>query len=719
MIIAIITAIIINIIIYYICKKNKYKGYKNIPIVMEGTFIEHEIEFEKDIKEFIKKNYKKYGKIFRIKILKKNICIICDEELKEEFILSDNKEDSMNMTLNDIYFEDFSRNHDLLNIIYEIIKKTINIKHDKFIPIIIEETQIMIERLKDYNNNKIEIDLINELTKFVLSTNTRCFINITLNDKMYKLLQQFINKTDEIIRWTYIVPIWILRLWYRKEILNLKKKIKLFIIPIINEYRNNKYLNESIILRTAINYEDEKTKKKLTDNDIGEIIICLLYISSKNTVFGLLACLTNIAHYKENWDNIKQEIKHYLNIDNIKDILSIPILNKCVINRINNCIYILNKRPRTKKTIGQYYIGNIDDVLLCDPNLIMYDKMFKNKSNDFLGNDDIMLTWGSGINECPEKIFAINEIKIAIAFIIKNFENPKMGLNEFNYIFPSTFIKPIYKFYNNNIKFIPLINNIIIKNNSILIKINNKIKTLEWYDDNENRGWLIRNYLNINEQQELYTYTIELSNETLEHNEISTINICKAYSISYYNLEFTNTSNCTIPHKWFNISNIIMKELINNKTKINFPIDELNLNDEFTSIDKNSSIEEFEYIYNSMCAQLFHNNSIISKNKEYTQLFHNDIVSKYNDQFMIWEILFNLGASIDYSFGSNIIKIHSGDVFIADNNKEYGMKTIHENTIPGWFNDDNIYIDNNNQNHKINTFGRHEMCVQIRKILIK
>jgi hypothetical protein len=91
----------------------------------------------------------------------------------------------------------------------------------------------------------------------------------------------------------------------------------------------------------------------------------------------------------------------------------------------------------------------------------------------------------------------------------------------------------------------------------------------------------------------------------------------------------------------------------------------------------------------------------------YAQLFDiESAMAPHKDEYVDWGISINIGASCDFTFGSEKIVLNSGDVLIADFSKVYhSVDRIHESSIPGWFDDENI-----------RTFGRARCSIQIRDI---
>jgi len=189
------------------------------------------------------------------------------------------------------------------------------------------------------------------------------------------------------------------------------------------------------------------------------------------------------------------------------------------------------------------------------------------------------------------------------------------------------------------------------------------------YGQDGHFGWLIQKFLSPEDQLSFYRYTIELSKDSNESKDIITAPSNKAYPITYYNLVYTNTSNCSIPIKWFNWALEIWNLMLKNADKLGFPYIEFNS-------------------FNSLYAQLFGMKGTMSIHK---------------DEYVNWGISINLGADCDFLFGENKIKLKSGDIFIADFSKvDHAVLKVYDN-IPDWL-------------QELHKFNRTRMSIQIRDI---
>lgn len=123
--------------------------------------------------------------------------------------------------LRNLYFgEAFSDNPKEFQKIISIVKKTVAVRFNEFIPKIKEEAQAMLERL---DNGKI--DLRKEMIRFVTYTSASCFIGIKLNDALYSEIERFTNLLNKIVILTYFFPKWLLNIIFGRNLTSIRKHI--------------------------------------------------------------------------------------------------------------------------------------------------------------------------------------------------------------------------------------------------------------------------------------------------------------------------------------------------------------------------------------------------------------------------------------------------------------------------------------------------------------
>ena len=163
------------------------------------------------------------------------------------------------------------------------------------------------------------------------------------------------------------------------------------------------------------------------------------------------------------WDQLRAACHRHLTPDNgagdVRPLLDDPLLNACIMEsaRLNTHIFPVSRKPQKQAmlggvgltpTIGNYFLdpkcnGRIDTIAFCPPLLQVYGPQAENTFEDpesynpnrFLEGDDHahararesfkstnVMTWGAGLHLCPGKMFALYEIKMALALLVAGFD---------------------------------------------------------------------------------------------------------------------------------------------------------------------------------------------------------------------------------------------------------------------------------------------------------
>src|SRR5437868_283747 len=227
--------------IYYLLKNNNNNNIqtgKKVPIV-DGDYylVGHGLTFSKDVVKFIRDSYNKYGSIFQINIFGKRMTVVCDRELVDEFFNYKENEASLYDVLKSLFFDDaFFDNPNDANDSIALIKGSVGVKFDTFLPKIIDEATKMIDKVKDELTKNPTQDLIKLAIKFVARTSAKCFIELDMTDKFYDDLISFTNILNKIIVLTYFIP---------------KRILRFFAVPILKYFKSN-LINEMLpIIKNA------------------------------------------------------------------------------------------------------------------------------------------------------------------------------------------------------------------------------------------------------------------------------------------------------------------------------------------------------------------------------------------------------------------------------------------------------------------------------------
>lgn len=455
--IALILVILSIALRYYSAKRRIPQGAKEVPFVKGGIpFIGHGNQFAKNPLEFIRDAHNQYGDYFKIRIFGRDIVIVCDREACNEYFKSSEKKMSLYEILDDLYFSTgFSDDLTFFQTMINIVKKSVEVKYEKFAPKIMEEAEKMINRIKVQNNSELELKA--EMSRFISNTSARCFIDIELTDEFYDILTDFSQLLNKIIVTTYFVPKWLITITANVVLKRYRQKMVKLLEPIIDVYIKDPSLKESKILHNAVNYVDQNGKK-LTNDQIGDIVVCMLYISSENTALGLAHAMVDLSQNEKYWALVKEESEKYLDVGDVKSLFNSPILDACIMEsaRINSHLFAIMRKPKSGgEVLNGYYIGDAYSVALCEPILMRYEKAiekftnpdnydpgrFLEPMNESKASNDI-ITWSSGVHICPGKMFALYELKAAMAMIVttfNRFEIAKDKITELDFFSPAAF----------------------------------------------------------------------------------------------------------------------------------------------------------------------------------------------------------------------------------------------------------------------------------------
>src|SRR5579872_1888737 len=325
LILEIIIALVIGFLAYILYTRKQTKeivGAKRVPLVKEGYYpiVGNGLAFGKDIVGFIKRAKNTYGDVFKIKIYRKDIIVICDQNLKDEFFKANENEMSLYDALNQLFFDSgfTDRKEDSL-LIMKTMKKIIKINFDAFSAKIMDEATRMIDRLKTKQGQ--ELDLTQEMIRFVAYTSAKCFTGLELTDEIFDALMKFTQLLNHISIMTYFLPKSVLRWWYCPQLRKYRSKIINFMDAEIDKYRIDPNKNDSYLFRYAVDQIDSNGKT-LSNILIGEIIVCLLFVSSENTAFGLSSVMLDLINNPKWWHKVSEISQSYLSKSDIKSLLS-------------------------------------------------------------------------------------------------------------------------------------------------------------------------------------------------------------------------------------------------------------------------------------------------------------------------------------------------------------------------------------------------------------
>ncbi len=416
------------------------KRRTTVPMVKGALpFVGHGLAFSRDNIGFIKRCKEQYGDLFAIKIFNRDIVIMADSKYIKDYGKYTEDTASLYEVLIRLYFADaFFDNPNEFPTSINIVRKTVAVKFDEFAPKILDEATKAACGLA--TNKTTGIDLIYAMTKFVAKTSSRCFIGVDMDDTMLGHLMSFTKVLNRIVVLTYFLPRSIIKSTVGRWFLDpYRYKMRAVLAPEIEKYRHDKTLTTSALIRVAVDSEEH-----LSNAQIADIIVCLLYVSSENTALGLTNSLIDLAHNPDHWYRLRKELAGI----SLAELYKNKALNDCIMEtaRLNSHIFALNRKPQKAMVVDGYVIDtDVDAVALCPP-LIMRERSLEYdplRFNTERSDANSIITWGpQGMHLCPGKIFALYEIKTAIALIVGMYDPPHVdskAYNTLNYFSPSAF----------------------------------------------------------------------------------------------------------------------------------------------------------------------------------------------------------------------------------------------------------------------------------------
>lgn len=670
----------------------------------------HGLSFSKDIIGFIKEQYTKYGPIFRIQVFRSEFVVICDHSLKDEYFKKSENDFSLYDALRRIYFgEAFSDRVESLETIIKIVKSTVKVDYDIFSKKIIEEAHVMIARLRENVQNDPDrvFHLKDEMIRFVARTSARCFISVDISDDFFDTLMEFTDLLNQLVIMTYFLPRKVIKWTMGRKLDKLRHQLTNQLVNTIEEYRADPDKKDSLVFRKAVDWEDNQGCK-LTNLDIGDIVVCLLYVSSENTALGLTNSIIDMIQNPDCISTMLDEIKGHLKNNDFRSVFSNKYLDACVMEsaRMNTHIFPLNRRSKhSSAMLGQYYIGDTECVAICEP-IMMKDadgaaakfaspatfnpQRFLTGLIDGQGPESkdakSVMTWGAGTHLCPGKHFAVLEIKTALALLFNTFEFVPNKVGTLEYFSPSAYAE---RSIDARLK-IREINEVAMSQNKY-VTINGHKVQMEEMSSNDEKFWILREAIPIQGQKNLYQMTLYRANGTIPYQVLSGngngnrngndngnrndngVKKDVAIPLAYDNLIYTNSSTCSLDF-WMTWA------------------DEM-----YSQFNGRSGVGLEPKKFDSVYVQLYNQKSSMKSHK---------------DQYVNWGISVSIGASCTFKMGEHVVNLHSGDVMIADFSKiEHSVVDILDTNIPGWFNP-----ETKEEGSYLETFGNVRCSIQIRDI---
>jgi len=617
----------------YLRKKNNIPYYDNwYPIIGNAMSL---LDTERLIK------FGDKHPVFQIQVFAKNIAFICDEKIMENYFKQKETQMSLYDALRNLYFGNaFSDKEDMFPGMIHILRKSIQMQTELFVPKIIEESINTVKRVQIGQPQTIA-DLA---LRFVADTSASCFIGRPLGDELFNKLKEFSHYLNELVIRTYLMPKWIITMLWGPTLRQKRIVVRDAFADIVGRHIDDPKLKESLIIRNSVDYYSAQGSSRQNIIEYTcDILVCLLYVSSENTALGVANALVDIIK-NDYWDRVQSESTDIIQKQDYNKIFTNELIDNIVWEsaRHNTHIIPLNRVPKEITKLGKYDFTGIDTVAICAPYIMKYGRNAHNKFPDPFAfnlnrfNDDgsklksikNIITWGFGVHTCPGRMFAIYEIKACLAFLTSHFNKPIIEhISDIN-----LFSTSAYGSRNATIR----INS---KNELNYEAVTSEEIKLDALGCNLSAMvykplpdvWHIKNALTHESIESLFDIINVMPEPTSSGNRVL---------LGYVNLVYTGESNMMMP-------------------------DQL--------------VKTIKHITKEVGAPIMTPNSLYSMSMRVGMAAHKD---KYVD----WGISISIGSACKFTIGTQSLVLENGDILIADFSKyEHSVDKIFDSSMPEWF----------------------------------
>jgi cytochrome P450 len=306
---------------------------------------------------------------------------------------------------------------------------------------------------------KFECTIEDEAYRFIARTSHACFISGELKDEVLTKMRKVFSLINTLIISSYFIPPYWMRKLSNWRVRQLRSYVDTYFKHVVQSYRDDATKCDSFLIRSSVDFESPE-HDRLSDADVTDLILGFLYVSSENTSVGLANVVTLMAapENKAMFDLLRKECDE--NLNDTAALLKGPILNACVMEmaRLTTHIFSIPRMPMSRfSSLGPYHIGKEYDSVSLSGQMVMvhtadaqrtyHDALTFNPTR-FLGknkepyNSPNIVTWGGGFHLCPGRMFALYEIKIALAHMVTNFSFEAVAKGsdyEFDYFSPNAF----------------------------------------------------------------------------------------------------------------------------------------------------------------------------------------------------------------------------------------------------------------------------------------
>jgi len=295
-----------------------------------------------NINNIIEKNKNK--KIFSTNIFETKFSIICDEIMAKKYIPIESKMSIYGVNL--IYLEYALSDSNLYNISHQIMKKAApscelvrKISNDEILK--------LCNSSKNLTRFSKGFDLTNEIKRCVLNIISKSFFDINIDDNFAKIFNTYSEDVQKNVKLSHFFPISLVKLLFDCRVT--KNRSKLFSI-ILEKSKSS----HSQFISFAKSYNQIVTERKLTEEEIVEIILIILYVNVENISYGVSAVITDLLL---NPNIVEQIFFKEINID------------ECIVESFyrNSNLFAFSVKPFDLNYVEKFYVGDSDIIAYCPP----------------------------------------------------------------------------------------------------------------------------------------------------------------------------------------------------------------------------------------------------------------------------------------------------------------------------------------------------------------
>lgn len=341
--------------------------------------------------------------------------------------------------------QDWARQH---RILYKAFSKQ-NVRN--FLPLMIEETNLCVERLLSRKGEPFDLQAEIELTSLRIITRTSfCFSD--KNDPRISELRSLFNDVvkglsvnDKIPFARYLNPL-------LKKGFDSGAKLKQLALDILDE---RKKLRESgevssdkvkyiIDIILDANAEEDDPKLSLSDEEMRDNALIFLAAGSETAAGAVIWCIINLVEHPELYSRLLRDIDEYMDANNSQvgsDLMEkIPYLRQCIEEsmRITPSVTVISTRvPHQDQQVGKFIIPEGIRVMTMIP-MLHHNPKFWNNSFEYNPenfNDENkpkqvpgqFVPFGTGRRICMGKTFAYEILYTLIPILLHKIKFEKVS----------------------------------------------------------------------------------------------------------------------------------------------------------------------------------------------------------------------------------------------------------------------------------------------------